>query len=46
MNVGTTDAGVAFELLGGSKNADGEYNRAARNGPKLADDLRKYGNGM
>ena len=44
MNVGTTDAGVAFELLGGSKKAGAED--AARNGPKLADDLRKYGNGM
>ena len=46
MDVGTTEASVAFELLGGSKNADAEDKRAARNGPKLADDLRKYGNGM
>lgn len=46
MNVGSTDAGVAFELLGGSKKVDSEDDRAARNGPKLADDLRKYGNGM
>ena len=46
MNVGTTDPGVAFELLGGRKNADPDDDRAARNGPKLADDLRKYGNGM
>lgn len=46
MNVGTTDAGVAFELLGGSQKFDDDDDRAARNGPKLADDLRKYGNGM
>lgn len=45
MNVGTTDPRVAFEQLGGLENPDVADSRA-RNGPKLADDLAKYGNGM